>query len=238
MVYCDSGIRLNHSCGETRLEQIELAATRRETLGKAVRFLRRQGITPVHLFGRGVDSLALQCDTVHLRKALARAGQTRLISLKLEDEKRPRSVVVRGVQTGPVRGELLHVDFFEVRMEERVKVETPIVLTGEAPVLKLREYMLVQELDTLTVECLPGQIPTGAGLDLSSLSQPEQTLRVSDTGLGKEIAVLDDPEQVVVRIVFRPVEKPVEKIQEPAVVEEAVETPEAASPEEGKPEGT
>ena len=69
------------------MDQIELNVTKREVLGKKVRFLRRQGVTPVHLFGHGVESEALQCATAKLQRVLAEAGKTRLIGLKLSNLK-------------------------------------------------------------------------------------------------------------------------------------------------------
>jgi len=207
------------------MDQIELEVTNREILGKKVRFLRRQGITPVHAFGHGIESVALQCDTTSLRRVLAEAGQTRLISLKLANEKRPRNVMAREVQIEPLTGGLLHVDFYEVRMAEEVKVEVPVILVGEAPALKSKENMLVQELSTLTVECLPARMPASVELNLSSLIEPGQVMRVKDIEMDKEVTVLRDPEQVVARISLRPVEK----IEEAVVVEEAaIEAPEAA----------
>ncbi len=158
------------------MEQIELNVTKREVLGKKVRFLRCQGITPAHLFGHGIESLALQCDTDTIKRVLAKAGQTRLISLKLDNEKSPRPVVIRGVQIEPLTGESLHIDFYQVKMAEQVKVEVPVVLVGEALALKLKENMLVQELSTLIVECLPAKIPNSIELDLSSLTEPEQAV--------------------------------------------------------------
>ena len=212
------------------MDNIELKVANREILGKKVRFLRRQGVTPVHLFGHGIESVALQCDTAKLQQVLAEAGKTRLISLKLDNEKRPRTVVVREVQIEPRTGESLHVDFYQVKMAEEVKVEVPVVLVGEAPALKLKETMLVQELNTLTVECLPAKIPTSVELDLSSLTEPEQAVRVKDIELDEGITILNDPELVVLRISSRPVEK----IEEPVIAEEAVETAEAASLREEK----
>lgn len=212
------------------MDQIELEITKREVLGKKVRFLRRQGITPVHLFGHGIESMALQCDTAKLQQVLTEAGEAKLISLKLDNEKRPRSVLVREVQVDSLKGGLLHVDFYQVKMAEEVKVEVPITLVGEAPALKLRANMLMQELDTLTVECLPAKIPASVELDISSLTEAEQMVRVKDIDLEKGVTVLNDPEQVVVKISSRPVEV----VAERKVTEEAVEAPEAAPPPEKK----
>lgn len=207
------------------MDQIELKVTNREILGKKVRFLRRQGITPVHLIGHGIESKTLQCDTAQLQRVLAEAGKTQLIDLKLDNEKKPRTVVVREVQVEPRTGESLHVDFYQVKMAEQVKVEVPIVLVGEAPALKSKESMLVQELSTLSVECLPAKIPASVEVDLASLIKTEQVVRVEDIEMDKEISVLNDPAVLVVRITLRHVEK----IEEPMVAEEAVEISEEAT---------
>ncbi len=205
------------------MDQIELDVTKREILGKKVRFLRRQGITPVHLFGHGIESQALQCDTARLQQVLAEAGKTKLINFKIDGEKKARSVIVREVEIELPRRGLVHVDFYQVRKAEEVKVEVPVVLVGEAPALKLRENTLLQELDTLSVECLPANIPASVELDISSLTESEQVLRVKDIELEKGVTVLNDPEVVVAKISARRVEE---------VVEEAVEAPEEAPPPE------
>lgn len=213
------------------MERIELALASRETLGKKVRFLRHQGVTPVHLFGHGIESLALQCETAQLKRVLAEAGRTKLIDLKL-DRKKPRKAVVREVQRSPKTSELLHVDFYQVRMEEKIRVEVPIVLTGEAPALKLKENMLEHYLTSLTVECLPDEIPADIELDLSPLVETDDAIRVKDIHLGEKITVLNEPETAVVRISMRPVEKVEEEVVEEEVAEEAAEAAEEAPAEE------
>ena len=208
------------------MKQTELLATTRETLGKKVRFLRRQGITPTHLFGHNVESVALQCDTAQLKRVLAQTGRTRLISLKIDEAKKPRNVVVREVQREPRTSELLHVDFYQVSMAEKIRVEVPIVSIGEAPALKLKENFLLQELNSLSVECLPDEIPNSVELDLASLTEAGQAIHVRDITLDEGITVLNNPEQLVVKISARTIEK--------LVVEEEVEAPgEALLPEEG-----
>lgn len=202
------------------MDQIELKVTKREILGKKVRFLRRQGITPVHLFGHGIESRALQCDTAKLQQVLAEAGKTKLINLKLDSEKKPKVVIVREVQAELSKHGLRHVDFYQVKTAEKVNVEVPVALVGKAPALKLKESTLVQELDTLTVECLPAKIPSSVELDISSLSESGQVLRVKDIGLEKGITVLNDPELAVAGISSQRVGKVEEGIEEKAVTEE------------------
>jgi large subunit ribosomal protein L25 len=214
------------------MDKIELKVVNREILGKKVKHLRRQGITPVHLFGHDIESLALQCDTGQLERVLAQAGYTGLISLKLGGEKKPRTVMVREFDRDWRRGQLLHVDFYQVKMGEKIKVEVPVVLIGEAPALRSKDNMLEHELETLTVECLPAKIPASIEVDISSLTEPGQAIRVKDIAPSEDTAILNDPELVVVKITFRPAEKVEEVVVEkPAeVVEEVVEAPEEAAP--------
>lgn len=211
------------------MEQIELKTTNRKILGKKVRFLRRQGVIPAHLFGHGIESLALQCEAVQLQRVLSQAGKTRLVSLKLSRAKKPRNVVVREIQRNPLTGELLHVDFYQVRMAEKIKVEVPILLVGEAPALRTKGNMLLQELNSLTVECLPDRIPTSIALELSFLTEADQAIQVKDIVLGEGITLLNHPEQIIVKVMSRPIEK----VEEVAAMEEAAKAPEVAPlPEE------
>ena len=213
------------------MDKIALKVANREILGKKVKHLRRQGITPVHLFGHGIESLALQCNNVELERVLAQAGQTGLISLKLGREKEPRNVVVREFVRDWRRGQLLHVDFYQVKMEEKIKLEVPVLLVGEAPALKSKDNMLEHELEALTVECLPSKIPGNLEVDISSFTEPGQAIRVKDIVIDKDVTILNDPELVVVKISFRPVEKVEEEVVE--VVEEAAEAvEEVEAPEE------
>jgi large subunit ribosomal protein L25 len=215
------------------MEQIELHAAKRDVLGKKVRFLRRQGITPVHVFGHGIESLALQCDTTSLQRVLDRSGQTRLINLKIDDEKSPRTVMAREVQQDILKGSLLHVDFYQVKMTEAIEVDVPIVLVGEAPALKEKENMLAQELNTLSIECLPANIPDSIEVDVSSLTEADQAIRVRDIVPGAGITILNDPEVMLVRIAVQRMEEEVpEAVEVAEEVAEAAEVGEEAKPSE------
>jgi len=213
---------------------MDLSANTREILGKKVKVLRRQGITPIHLFGNNVEPLPLQCDTVELKQVLARTGSTGLINLKVGKAGKTRNVMAREVQREPTTDELLHVDFYQVRMEEKIRVEVPIITTGEAPALKVKENFLAHELNSLTVECLPDEIPSRVEINLSILTEPEQSIHVKDISLAEEITVLTNPEQMVVKISTGFVEK---EVEEEAVEEaEGLEAPdEPGTPEEGSP---
>jgi large subunit ribosomal protein L25 len=224
------------ACKERGVEQIELHVSSRKLMGKKSRFLRRQGITPVHLFGYDTEPMALQCETVQLKQVLRTAGKTKLVGLRVDKHKKPRNVVVREVQKNALSGELLHVDFFQVSLEEKIKVEVPVVLVGEAPALKVKTNTMAQDLAVVEVECLPDRIPESIRVDVSILVEDDQSVQVKDLVLGEGVVALSNPEQVVVRIAPLQIEKEEKKVVAEVVVAEGAEGAEAAVAAEGAPE--
>ena len=214
------------------MEELKLNAAKREVLGKRNRFLRRQGITPTHLFGHDLESLALQCDTVELKRIVAHAGATRLVSLEIHGEQQPKSVFIREVQRDPLGKQLLHVDFYQVKKGEKMEVDVPIVLVGEAPAMKVKGRMLAHGITSLSIECLPEKVPPQIEVDISLLEELEQAIHVKDITLDPDITVHVDPEQLVVKVSEALVkieeEEVVEEEEEEEVAEGEVEAEEAA----------
>ena len=213
------------------MDELKLNAAKREVLGKRNRFLRRRGITPAHLFGHSIESQALQCDTTELTKIITHAGETRLISLKIEGDKQPKSVFVREIQRDALGKHLLHVDFYQVRKGEKMQVAVPIVLTGESPAMKGKGRMLAHGITELNIECLPEKVPPQIEVDIGILEELEQAIHVKDIVLDPDITVHADPEQFIVKV--SEVQLKVEE-EEVAVEEEEEEGAEAeAEGEEG-----
>lgn len=203
------------------MEKLTLTADKREVLGKKARFLRRQGITPVHVFGHGIESLALQCETGDLKQIIARAGETRLISLNIRGDKQPRNVFIREIQGDVFGKQLLHVDFYQVKMSEKMEVEVPIVLVGESPAMKGKGRMLSHGITELGIECLPDKVPPQIEVDISILEETEQAIHVKDIILDPDITVKADPEQLVVKVTEVMVEKVAEEEEEEGAAAEA-----------------
>jgi len=214
------------------MEGLTLKASTRDVLGKKTRFLRRQGITPTHLFGHKLRSLALQCNTAELQRVIAQAGTTTLLNLEIDTEKRPRKVLIREIQRDVLGKRLFHVDFYQVRRTEKIKADIPIVLAGEAPALKLKQRLLVHPLSSLSIECLPEKLPHEITVDLSSLEEVDQAIYVKDLNLGTDITVNNDPDELIAKIS----EKAVSKLVEEVVEAEVEEVPaEAEAPAEEPP---
>ena len=208
------------------MEGIALKATARDIVGKKTRFLRREGVTPTHLFGHNLKSLALQCNTDELKHVIAQVGTTALFDLGIDGEKRPRKVLIREIQNDPLGRQILHVDFYQIKMTEKLKVEVPLVLGGEAPAMKVKGRSLQHSLTSLNIECLPDKLPHEIEVDLSPLAELGQAIHVNDLGLSTDITVTNDPGQLIV------------KVSETAAAraEEEVAAAEEAAPLEAEPE--
>jgi len=212
-------------------ERIELKVEKRAVLGKKVKFLRNKGVVPVHLFGHNVESASLQGDAAVLGKVVSQAGHTRLINLQVGKSTKVRPVMVREVQKDAIKGNLLHVDFYEVNMAEKIKVEVPIIIIGESPALKIRENMLYQTLSSLHIECLPDKMPDRIPVDISSILEVDQAIHVKDVVI-PDVTIMNDGDLTIAKVSLRPVEV-VEEVKV-AAVEGAVE---GAVPAEGAAEG-
>jgi len=177
-----------------------IKAEKREIYGKKSRFLRRAGITPAHIFGHGVESLSLQCETAELQRVLAQAGTTSLIDIDIKSEKKPRKVFIREVQRDALSGQLLHVDFYQVKLTEKMSADIPIVLVGEAPATKSKDNIIEQTLSLVEVSSLPEKIPHRIEVDISSLKQAGDAIHVRDLVLDKDITINADPDQLLVKV--------------------------------------
>lgn len=218
------------------MKRLELEASKRDITGKKVRFLRRQGTIPANIYGHGIDSTPINVDTRSLKYLLAHAGETDLISLKVDDSKNPIKVLMREVQRNPLTDEPLHVDFYQVRMTDKIKADVPLVFIGEAPVLRnVKNSSISHLIDSLHIEALPDDLPHNLEVDVSNIEELDQAIYIKDIPLGHGITLLSDPEQMVVKVIEARKEEVIEVPLEAGVAEEAEVTAEAEaeSGEEG-----
>ncbi len=182
------------------MKQDELKVSPRDIKGKKVRFLRREGITPINLYGPNIESVSLQADTVAVKNLLAKMGRNAIITLKIEGEKKSKKALLRDVQRDPLNGMLLHVDLFQADMKQKIRADVPITFVGEAPAARSRRGILIENLTSLHIEALPADLPQHIDVDLSVLVELEQAIHVRDMKLADGIEVLNDADQVVAKI--------------------------------------
>jgi large subunit ribosomal protein L25 len=210
------------------MDTISLDVGPRDVLGKKnVKTLRRTGMTPIHLYGKGMPSSALQADSSTVTKIVNQVGHNIPLYLKLEGSQEQNLVFVREVQHHPLTNRILHVDFYRVDVTQRIKGEVPIILLGEAPAVRVHHGVLIQSLHQLSVECLPMEMPERIEIDISGLKELEQDIRVSGFIPGSGITVLSDSAELIVRVGAPRV---VEEVEKPAAVptEEQPEVEEVA----------
>jgi large subunit ribosomal protein L25 len=180
-------------------ERVNLDAEPRSQTGKKAKQLRNQGWIPGVIYGQG-DNLVIQVENSTLLRALREAGTTNLIDITLGDDE--RTVLAKDVQRHVTRGDLIHVDFYEVNMSEKIIVEASLVTVGEAaPVTGgLGTTSLV--LYSLEIECLPDKLLSEIVVDLELIDSPEQMIYVRDLSVPSGVEVLADPDTVVARFEY------------------------------------
>ena len=221
------------------MEKISLEAKAREKTGKGSSGrLRKTGYIPAIFYGGGEKPQSLIVNTKDLERALATdAGDNVIISLKVADG--TKTVIVKDLQTDPVRGDFLHVDFCQISLQEKLKAAVPILVRGEAPGVK-EGGILQHRLREIEIECLPTEIPESIPIDVSGLGIGD-SLHVKDLGVKGDIKILVGGEETIVSIVPPTVEEVAlptaeEEIVEPEVIGEEKEVP-TEEAEKAPPEG-
>ena len=200
----------------------------RSVKGKKVRALRRQGVVPVHVYGKGVDPQALEVEAQVLRRLLPRVGTNVPLSVTFEGETDENLCFVREVQRHPVTEDLLHVDFLRVDVSQSIRAEVPIVLLGDSPAVRQLGGTLLQPLQSILVESLPMNVPASFEVDASELDDFEKGIYVRDLTADPSVAILTDADEMIARVA----QPRIEVVEEEAVAAEALEEGEAAAAEE------
>jgi len=178
---------------------IELKAAPRAVFGKKVKQLRRQGFIPGVVYCAALEEpISVQVDARELRKALQEAGVSHLIDLRVEGRSAPVSVLVRDVQRDPVRHTLIHVDFLAVRMDETVRIEVPVHLTGEPAPVAQNIATVSQVLEEVEVEALPASLPSSIEVDVTDLlKEVGDVLTVGNLPMPEGVEIITDAEVAV-----------------------------------------
>ncbi len=214
------------------MQKVSLKAEKRTETGKgASRALRRSDILPAVLYGKG-SSIPMKLQKKDLIKFMMTGGREHaLVNIEIMGGKGKKSshwAVVKEYQLDPVRSELLHVDFIEISLKEKMKTTTAIVITKD-PVGVKNGGILQQQLREVEIECLPTHIPAGLEVDASPVDIGH-SLHVSDLIPAEGVKVLNDPNEVILTV-SAPV---MEEVAVEAPVEEEGAEPELVKKSKGK----
>lgn len=208
------------------MERVELPAKSREVHGKKVKQLRAEEWIPAVMYGPDTPPLAIQADERTLSKVIMTAGSTALIDLSIEGEAKPHVVLARETQRNVLNDRLLHVDFYELRLTEKVTISPRLVIVGEAPIVNSGAGVLIHSMTEVEVECLPTDLINSIEVDISSLQGMADTVTVGQLPVPPGVTILADPGDVVASVV--PVRVEVEEIEEEAWEDKLVEVDEEA----------
>jgi large subunit ribosomal protein L25 len=172
----------------------------RTVVGKRVAALRREGLLPANIYGRHLESVAVQIPSRVARELLLAHGTDTLVNVRVEGEAAPRPVVVRSYQRHPVNRQVLHLDFYQVDLARPIQGAVPVRLTGEAPAVHVYQGILLTGADSIQVEALPADIPEHIEVSLEVLTRPDSVISVADLQLPASVRVITDPETMVARM--------------------------------------
>jgi len=214
-------------------ERVQLTVQERESRGSAEsRRLRKQGLIPGVLYGRGKTPHAICVPERELRRVLTGAGGLHaILDVELEGQKTVHPSILKEYQQHPVKGGITHIDLQEVRLDQPIQARVVVELVGE-PVGVTEGGVLSQVNREVTVEALPMEIPEHLDLDVTGMAIGD-TLRLADLQARDGVKYLDDPEETVLATVTMPT-----RIVEPEPEEgEELEEGEVPEGEEGLAEG-
>jgi len=196
---------------------ISLSAKKREVLGKKVETLREEGLIPAVLYGPGSDPIVLTVFKKEFDLAYKEAGESSLLSLVVGEDTTP--VLIRDVQRHPLSGNLIHIDFYQPRLDVKIKIMVPLSFQGEAPAVKDFEGTLLQNMHEVEVSALPQELPSEITVDVSVLKTLEDRVLVENLQVDSKVEMIAEKDWIVAQVV--PVENVEEELAKPVEDEAA-----------------
>ncbi len=182
-------------CNFINMTTLELKSKKRTLLGKKVKSLRREGILPAVVYGGKEGSVPIELGLQEFSKIFKTAGETTLVKLFIGKE--AKNVLIHDISRDPVTEEINHVDFYEVKMDEKITAKVPLIFIGDAPAVIDLDGVLVKAMQELEVRALPSNLPHQIEIDISQLKTFDDNILVKDIKLPKNVEILENLETSV-----------------------------------------
>ncbi|WP_151410604.1 50S ribosomal protein L25 [Anaerococcus sp. Marseille-P9784] len=208
------------------MADLVLNANKREAIGKnKVNKLRAEDIVPGVVYAKNEDNINVQVISKDFDRILRQAGTSTIITLDIDGEN--KDVLIKEYQTHPYKNQFLHVDFQAINQNETIRVSVPIVLIGRDDI-EIAQSVLVQNLDTVEVECLPKYIPQTADVNVADIQIGDnKTIADLDIFANENITILGEEDEVICSL---------QEVSEEEISEETEETSAADVPTVGETE--
>ncbi len=217
---------------------IKLSAKIRKDFGKKTKSLKKTGKIPAIVYGSGIKNIPIEADYEEFKKVFDQTGESSLIILEIDGEKKERPVLIYEIQRDHLSGKFIHVDFYQVSLKEEVEVAVPLVFEGVALAIKDLGGTLVKEIQEIKVKALPQNLPHDIKVDISVLKTFEDEILVRDLKLPVDVKISKGLDEIIALVVpaakiEEELEKPIEeKIEEVEKVEKEKKIKEEGATEE------
>ncbi|HOJ09261.1 MAG TPA: 50S ribosomal protein L25 [Clostridiales bacterium] len=171
--------------------------SRENTGGGSSRRLRNNGYIPAVLYGKGMQPLPVKVKKSELRGTLLKYGKNAVFSIKLPG-KDDTSAIIKEIQNDFATGEIMHADFHQISLTEEIKVEVPVKILGRE-IVEAARMVVLQQMDEISVKCLPQNAPQHIEIDVSKMS-PGESIAAGDVKLLEGVALESQPDQIVVTL--------------------------------------
>lgn len=207
---------------------LELLAKIRSELGRQANKVRKQGFIPAVLYGLKVKNLNLSVKADDFEKIYQAAGESTLIKLKIDEgeSKKERVVLIHDVARDPVSDRLIHIDFNQIKMDQVITVEVPLVFIGESDAVKSQGGVLIKSIQDVEIEALPQDLIHEIKVDISVLKTFDNNIYLKDLQIPEKVKLTAEPEEVVASVIPPRSEEELEKLEE-APIEEVEEIEDA-----------
>lgn len=213
------------------MEKIKIKAQKRDILGKKVAGLRREGLIPVVLYGKGKDNMSLTVNKKEFDRAYRLSGGSTIVQIEIPDEK-TKNVLIKEVDKNPVNDNIIHADLYQIKMSEKITAQVPLNFVGDSVAVIDLSGSLITNKSEVEVECLPADLPHEIEVDISVLEDFESVIHLKDIKVPEGVEIKDDLEETVANV------EPPRSEEEMAELEEPVEEGEMPEAEQGQAEET
>src|SRR3989344_287294 len=180
------------------MKRFKLVVEKRKLVGKKVKKLRKEGLLPANLYGKGVKSLSVQVPYKEFEKIYKEAGETGIVDVQVDGDIRPS--LIHNLQQDYYNHKILHVDFFQVNLKEKVKTTVKIITVGEPKAVADKLGLLEQPLAEVEIEALPTDLPENIEVNVEPLAELDAQITVGEIKAPEGVTILTDPSQVVAKI--------------------------------------
>ncbi len=231
--YCYSIRTLNMAI---KNQKIELNAQKREIIGGGLNNLRKSGYMPAVLYGKNQESIPLQITVKDFKKAFELAGESTLIFINVDGQAYP--TIIHDISRDAVSDNILHADFYKVRLDEKIKAKVAVVFQGESPAVRDLGGIFVRNINELEIEAFPQDLPHEIVVDISLLKNVGDQILVKDLKLDSKLKAMAETDEIVATVQEPMSEAELEKaLEAPTTTIEDVEVIKKEKEEEVPEEG-